>query len=280
MYLRRCYNKLLPRHFSSSRFYYSTEAVNLVDSSVEDNIEEPSKDYGVLHCSSTDHIAKNVPLKATNPPRSRNKNAPKETSSLKNGSHHDLQSFLSYSAKLGLNPDSTVYVGTRYEYTVQSSLSRLGFALSRTGGKDDYGIDLLGPWTIPVPSNSSHASRSIDLKVLIQCKALSRRGSPHQIRELEGAFAGAPHDYKQGGVLGLLVSQRPATKGMREALGRSGWPMGCVTCTAEGRIVQMLWNRRAEEEGLEGVGVGVRYAKDGEKEVLLLWQGEAVRMGK
>ena len=77
-------------------------------------------------------------------------------------------------------------------------------------------------------------------------------------------------------VMALLVSQRPATKGMRDALARSGWPMGCVTCSDEGRVMQMLWNKKAEELGLEGVCVGVRHGKDGEKGVVLLWEGEAL----
>jgi hypothetical protein len=77
-------------------------------------------------------------------------------------------------------------------------------------------------------------------------------------------------------VLGVLVTEKAATKGIRDALGRSKWPMGFVACSREGRIEQMLWNGRAEEEGLEGLGVGMRYGGGGglgEKELVLTWRG-------
>ena len=78
--------------------------------------------------------------------------------------------------------------------------------------------------------------------------------------------------------MGLLVSQKPATKGVREALGRSRWPMGYVLCTPEGKILQMMWNRRAEQEGLEDISVGLKYAGGdaAQKEVLLTWKGEDI----
>ncbi len=184
--------------------------------------------------------------------------------------HHNLPSFLEHASRLSMDPKSTTYVGTHYEYTVQSSLERLGMSLKRIGGKSDYGIDLLGTWSLP--------SASEPLKVLIQCKAFARKIEPSQARELEGAFVGAPTGWRGSGVLGLLVSQRSATKGVREAMGRSRWPMGYVLCTPEGKILQMLWNRRAEQEGLEGVAVGLKYAGGdvNQKEVVLTWKGEAI----
>jgi hypothetical protein len=169
-----------------------------------------------------------------------------------------------------MDPKSSTYVGTLYEYTVQTTLERLGMSLKRIGGKSDYGIDLLGTWSLP--------STPQPLKVLIQCKAFARKIEPSQARELEGAFAGAPVGWRGAGVLGLLVSQKSATKGVREALGRSRWPMGYVLCGSGGKILQMLWNRRAEQEGLEGVGVGLKYAggNRNEKEVVLMWKGEPI----
>jgi hypothetical protein len=185
-----------------------------------------------------------------------------------NANHHDLETYLAYASRSGLDSKSTVYVGTHYEYTVQEVLKRLGFSLQQTGGASDYGIDLLGEWKLPaVPLN---------LRVLVQCKALAKKSGPNFVRELEGAFAGAPSGWQGSGVIGLLVSQKPATKGMREALARSRWPMGAITCTGEGRLVQMLWNNRANEEGLTGVGVGIRY-KGGnlnEEEIHLTFKGE------
>jgi Required for respiratory growth protein 7 len=184
--------------------------------------------------------------------------------------HHDLSSFLEYAARIEMDPKSTTYVGTHYEYTVQNALERLGMSLKRIGGKSDYGIDLLGTWSVP--------SAPQPLKVLIQCKAFARKVEPSQARELEGAFVGAPIGWRGSGVLGLLVSQKSATKGVREALGRSRWPMGYVLCGADGRILQMLWNRRAEQEGLEGIDVGLKYAGGdrNEKEVVLMWKGEPI----
>jgi Protein of unknown function (DUF2034) len=184
--------------------------------------------------------------------------------------HHDLPSFLEYATRIEMDPKSTTYVGTHYEYTVQIALERLGMSLKRIGGKSDYGIDLLGTW--PAPSASE------PLKVLVQCKAFARKIEPSQARELEGAFVGAPIGWRGTGVLGLLVSQKSATKGVRDALGRSRWPMGYVLCGPDGKVLQMLWNRRAEQEGLEGIDVGLKYAGGdrNEKEVVLMWKGEPI----
>jgi Protein of unknown function (DUF2034) len=184
--------------------------------------------------------------------------------------HHDLPSFLEYATRIGMDSKTTTYVGTRYEYTVQSALEQLGMSLKRIGGKSDYGIDLLGTWSVP--------SALEPLKVLVQCKAFARKIEPSQARELEGAFVGAPIGWRGTGVLGLLVSQKSATKGVREALGRSRWPMGYVLCGSDGKILQMLWNRRAEQEGLDGIEVGLKYGggNRNEKEVVLIWKGEPI----
>lgn len=183
--------------------------------------------------------------------------------------HHDLASFLDHAERSGLDPKSTLYVGTHYEYLVAQILSRYGFYLRRIGGHSDYGTDLLGTWTVP--------SSKEPLKVLVQCKAIARKSAPNLIRELEGAFVGAPVGWRGHGVLGLFVTENPATKGVRDSLGRSRWPMGFVSCTRDGRVQQMLWNQRAEEEGLEGMGVGMRYAGDeGESQLLLTWKGRHI----
>jgi hypothetical protein len=184
--------------------------------------------------------------------------------------HNDLPSFLEYAARIDLDPQTTTYVGTHYEYTVQAALKSSGMSLKRIGGKSDYGIDLLGTWCLPsVPQ---------PLKVFIQCRGYARKIDPSQVRELEGTFVGAPSGWRQPGVLGFLVSQKSATKGVREALGRSRLPMGYVLCNADGKISQMLWNRSAEQEGLEGIGVGLKYAGGdlNEKEVILTWKGQVL----
>ncbi|KAI1767381.1 hypothetical protein GGR53DRAFT_482385 [Hypoxylon sp. FL1150] len=193
--------------------------------------------------------------------------------------HHDLASYAAYAARTGLDVTSKTFVGTRYEYAVAAAIARLGFAVRRVGGRADCGIDLLGTWTVP----SSFPSPS-PLRVLLQCKASSSSSStqigPHLVRELEGAFVGAPAGWRGSGVLGLLVAQRPATRGVRDALGRSRWPMGYVSCSRDGRLEQMLWNERADREGLEGLGATLQFAEgEGgrmEKELVLTWKGRPV----
>lgn len=83
--------------------------------------------------------------------------------------------------------------------------------------------------------------------------------------------------------MAMLVTTRAATKGVREAVARSGVPAVWVMIEdvgkGEGRVRQVLWNHRAGEMGLAGVGVQVRYlpGKGGEaveQEVALTWKGE------
>jgi hypothetical protein len=196
--------------------------------------------------------------------------------------HTDLPSFLAYAERTNLDPSSTVYVGTHFEYTVADALARFGLHLRRVGGVSDCGIDLLGTWA--VPSYPRRAPTTRPLRVLAQCKAVQRPG-PHLVRELEGAFVGAPAGWRGPvGVVGLLVTEKPATKGIRDALGRSTWPMGFVACSREGRVQQFLWNQRAKEEGLEELGVTTRHVNgDGEgepeTELVLTWRGKKLSFG-
>lgn len=176
--------------------------------------------------------------------------------------HSDLDSFISYARRTGLDEKSTVYVGTHYEYKVSRALSPYGFHLKRIGGASDYGTDLVGTWTLP-------SSSTAPLRVLVQCKAGTQRVGPQHIRELEGAFVGAPVGWRGTGVLGVLASERPATKGVRDSLGRSKWPMVYMCCSKEGVVSQMVWNQCAEELGLEEYGVSIRRGDDVEALVLL-----------
>ena len=118
------------------------------------------------------------------------------------------------------------------------------------------------------------------LKVLLQCKARATKSTPAEVRELEGAFVGAPAGWRGSEVLALLVSQKEATKGVRDALGRSRWPMGFVMCTRQGKVLQMLWNRKAEELALLGVSVSLKYASEDrdDREIVLMWEGK--RLGE
>lgn len=205
--------------------------------------------------------------------------------------HHDLPTFLAHASRTGLSPTSTTYIGTHYEYTVQSTLRRFGFNLSRTGGRGDSGIDLLGTWHLP-PSLAPQP-----LRVLVQCKALKTKVGPNLIRELEGMFVGAPTGWKGKGVVGFLVSTREATKGVRDAMGRSRWAMGWVMLETNtegssagelesqseerrgegvGKVKQVLWNKAASDVGLEGLNVTLKFDENGGKECVLMWQGKPV----
>ncbi|KAI1155163.1 hypothetical protein F4825DRAFT_81646 [Nemania diffusa] len=189
--------------------------------------------------------------------------------------HHDLASYIAYAERTGLDVESKVFIGTRYEYSVAAALRPLGFNLRRIGGQSDKGIDLLGTWS--VPSTPDH----LPLRVILQCKAYSTartaRVGPQFIRELEGAYLGAPSGWRGSGAVGLFVTQRPATKGVREALAHSRWPLGYVSCTGDGDLEQMLWNQRAEEEGLEGMGVTARLSDEDRhgntRRLVLTWKG-------
>jgi hypothetical protein len=184
--------------------------------------------------------------------------------------HNDLPSFLQFASRQNLSPTSTVHVGTHYEYTVASALRSLGFSLTRTGRTSDFGIDLLGHWEVP--------SAQAPTRVLLQCKASNKALTPANVRELEGAFSGAPAGWKGTGVFGFLATTSQATKGMRDALIRSPLPMGFLQVTGEGKVLQFIWNHVATQSGLEGVGVTTRYmlgceGKEVEEEVALTWNG-------
>lgn len=137
------------------------------------------------------------------------------------------------------------------------------------------------------------SERERPLRVLVQCKALRRKAGPNVVRELEGVGVGAgrvgwrDHDGQaqtqaQAGesrgdairanrsTIVLLCTPQEATKGVREAMAQSRWPMAYFKISLGGRIEQCLWNRMAAAIGLEGIGVVVRHVpkgkgKDGER---------------
>jgi hypothetical protein len=165
--------------------------------------------------------------------------------------HNSLSSFLDYAERTKLKMNTTVYVGTHYEYTTALSLLRLGFSLLRIGGHSDGGIDLIGHWVL--------APLREPLRVIIQCKARNISISPCHVREMEGSFQAVPAGWKKQDVFGLLVTTHKATKGTLKALGESRWPMGFAMISHDGCIQQFVWNRAAAERGLEGVGVTLRH---------------------
>ncbi|PTU19591.1 hypothetical protein P175DRAFT_0418855, partial [Aspergillus ochraceoroseus IBT 24754] len=190
-------------------------------------------------------------------------------------SHSDLQSFLQYATRTNLPTASTLYQGTHYEYTVQKHLRRAGFNLYRIGGRDDAGIDLTGTWHAAGPVTSPA------VRAVVQCKALKTKIGPSVVREVEGvAAAAAAAAAAQGRVVGVVVSPREATKGVRGALGRSTVPLVWMMMERDGRLRQVLWNARVQEElGMAGLGVEVRYSiarGEKEEEVALTWEGGEV----
>lgn len=187
--------------------------------------------------------------------------------------HNNLTTFLSYAERISLPETSTVYVGTHYEYTVLQSLRRYSLSLQRIGGRDDAGIDLVGTWHLP------GRERERAVRVLVQCKALKSKLGPNLVRELEGTFRQAPVGWRTDQTAGVLVSPREATKGVRDALARSSYPLFWMMVERDGTLRQALWNVRAEELGLGPLGVETRYGMgDSEsgtltKEVALTWDG-------
>lgn len=165
--------------------------------------------------------------------------------------HHDLASFLDYAAKANLKTGTNVYKGHHYEYTVVEALKRYDFTLQKMGRSNDLGIDLLGTWNLPMEPR--------ELRVLIQCKA--SRPKPSFVRELAGAYAGAPAGWKGEDVMALLITRDPATLGVREALQRSRSPMGFAQITELGIMKQFMWNYAAGESRLTGMSVTNIYPK-------------------
>lgn len=190
--------------------------------------------------------------------------------------HTSLATFLSYAERISLPETSTVYVGTHYEYTVLQSLRRYALSLERIGGRDDAGIDLVGTWHLP------ERERERAVRVLVQCKALKSKLGPNLVRELEGTFRQAPVGWRTDQTAGVLVSPREATKGVRDALARSSYPLFWIMMERDGTLRQALWNARAEELGLGPLGVETRYGMvDSEsgavtKEVALTWNGNDI----
>ncbi|KAL2056341.1 hypothetical protein ABVK25_003364 [Lepraria finkii] len=189
--------------------------------------------------------------------------------------HRDLLTFRDHSRSTDLSPTSTVHVGTTYEYLCAQTLLHLGFKdLIRTGGRSDKGIDLLGHWVLP-PKTSPAKEVPVEVPVIVQCKAVSRKPGPEMIRELEGALSNAPGEWRGGNMAGGRCATREAPGGVREAVRMSEkgvvWIMvedldeGVGTTEREeparrgGRVKQILWNEKVAKMVGDNVGAGVRY---------------------
>ncbi|KAI5868647.1 hypothetical protein GGS23DRAFT_42483 [Durotheca rogersii] len=201
--------------------------------------------------------------------------------------HHDRASYLAYAERSGLNRRSTTYIGTEYEYTVAEALGAFQFALKRVGGRSDKGIDLLGTWRVPCSYSAHyHPAAAADaapvpsktLRVLVQCKATSSaatRVGPQNVRELASVFHAAPPGWRAGVLLAVLATPQLATPGIRDAMARSRWPIGYVSCSRAGRVGQFIWNQAADLGGLQGLGLTRRFSDDPAAQSLVLtWKGK------
>ncbi|KAL2851980.1 hypothetical protein BJY01DRAFT_104130 [Aspergillus pseudoustus] len=214
-------------------------------------------------------------------------------------SHTSLSTFLAYASRISLPESTTTYQGTLYEYTVQTYLRNSGFSLHRVGGRSDLGVDLTGTWHV-----GEHPVTDPPVRVIVQCKSLKGKLGPSVVREVEGVagrFVRARPSGRKGegsggaGYAGVLVSPREATRGVREALGRSRMPLVWMMLGWDGVLRQVLWNSRVEAlgGGLGGLGVETVYrsglqlrngtesdfgsdeAKQ-RQEVRLMWEGKEV----
>ena len=242
--------------------------------------------------------------------------------------HNNLTTFLAYARRTGLNPVSTTYRGTLYEYLVQSVLRAYGMDLIRVGGRGDGGVDMVGTWSLPAvrpavqqrggsldddgkdaaddsssepaPPPPPSSANAPPVRVAIQCKrfAATSKSSlgPSLVRELEGAVrrrhAGLT---AAGGLMGILVSTRPATKGLREAMRDCRLPMGWIClgiaedairdvveqeADIKATVHQILWNEAAASLGLlVGIDATPQYDGDGDhrsSRVVLTRNGQMV----
>lgn len=96
------------------------------------------------------------------------------------------------------------------------------------------------------------------------------------MRELEGALRQPPVGWRTGQTVGVLVSPREATKGVRDALARSSFPLFWMMVERDGGLKQALWNGRAEELGLGPLAAETRFLDASNREVVFTWNGEDV----
>ncbi|KAI1611335.1 hypothetical protein EDD37DRAFT_440873 [Exophiala viscosa] len=200
----------------------------------------------------------------TTAPTTSSSSAPRPSASLLDPTspHHDLASFHAHARRTGLDPESTVYTGTSYEYLAQTTLRSHGFDLFRVGGRGDRGVDLIGLWHIPrVSKVSGHWKESTNrdgktevetdtLRVMVQCKRMVGKRAkigPNLVRELDGAVRGArlgalfdalglkgqddtAEDETSGAgpAIGVLVGTKPATKGVLDTMRRSSRPLAWI----------------------------------------------------
>ncbi|KAF3161411.1 hypothetical protein EYR41_010344 [Orbilia oligospora] len=184
-------------------------------------------------------------------------------------SHTDIPSFLRHADISSLNPTTTVFTGTLYEYTVLAALTRClpGISLTRVGGRDDAGVDLLGQWELPriprrripittttttIPSTNNNTNNNNNcntsennndnnndptnppennpeiLPLTIQCKNVQQKSWKGPQYIRELEGALASRPHN---ALGILASVRDITPGMKKQMLASRRALGFVKVT-------------------------------------------------
>jgi Protein of unknown function (DUF2034) len=194
--------------------------------------------------------------------------------------HTDITSFLTHATSTNLDPKSTYYVGTLYEYTVLRALRTFNIFLHRTGGTDDKGVDLRGRWLLP-----PHLHYSDGIPVIVQCKAEKKPIGPKYLRELEGATAS-----EEEGTLVLLATLSRFTEGARRVVMGSERAMGVIVVGGYedgGLIEQFIWNGAAGRIVGSELGVKTVFEAGGKEDdegvgsrVVLTWNGSIIKMRK
>ncbi|PWN92718.1 hypothetical protein FA10DRAFT_224127, partial [Acaromyces ingoldii] len=142
---------------------------------------------------------------------------------------------------------STVEIGTSYENLSRDVLSSLfpGMTLDRVGGAHDGGIDLRGWW---LPS-----TEPMRIRVIVQCKAESKKSGPVHLRELHGAYTAQPRaaaaaaaaaagEEAAGTQVGVLVSKTGFSKQATIVATAASIPMILVHLSELGEPVSILCN--------------------------------------
>ncbi|KAH9174705.1 hypothetical protein EDB89DRAFT_1848703 [Lactarius sanguifluus] len=152
---------------------------------------------------------------------------------------------------------SNVHRGTAFEKRALSLLTEhMSMSLTRVGGSNDGGVDLIGWWWVPAEKrgNWGLANRR-RLRVLAQCKAEKRKMGPGYLRELEGvvykhattASGDLPHHDDapvpaEPPPVALLVSESAFTRGCLLAANASPLPSLLVHLPPSGALGTIFGN--------------------------------------
>eukprot|EP01114_Cavostelium_apophysatum_P011176 TRINITY_DN25374_c0_g1_i1.p1 TRINITY_DN25374_c0_g1~~TRINITY_DN25374_c0_g1_i1.p1 ORF type:complete len:263 (-),score=42.49 TRINITY_DN25374_c0_g1_i1:189-977(-) len=127
----------------------------------------------------------------------------------KKNSANDLDEFIQTYDK---SVSTTYYQGTRFEFEVINTLSKLNFDIKKTGQTLDRGVDFRGTWKLP--------GRDEGLAVIGQCKKERSKCGAKYIRELEGTLL-----HNTAGSIGIFVSSSGFTADAVSHFAQSSLPL-------------------------------------------------------